>query len=155
LAAAPVLDGLETVACYGCGADSPAPFVVAEDDLTGKPGRFHFCRCTRCGLVYQNPRFNIDRIKDFYDDEYIAHRKKTRWGLLTPFYDRAMEKHDRQKDDLVSRYLQLGAGSAVLDVGCGAGTFLQRLRRSYGASISGVDFKELSALPGFDDIDFH
>ncbi len=149
------LDGLETVACYYCGADTAAPFLDAEDDLTGKPGRFHFCRCTQCGLVYQNPRLNVERIKDFYDDEYIAHRKKTRWGLLTPFYNRAMEKHDRQKDALVSRYVQLGAASDVLDVGCGAGTFLLRLRRRYGASITGVDFKDLSALPGFEQIEFH
>jgi hypothetical protein len=96
---------LETVACYGCGGTEAALFITAEDDLTGKPGRFSFVRCAACGLVYQNPRLNVERIKDYYDDEYIAHRKKTSWGLLTPFYRWAMEKHDRQKERIVRRYL--------------------------------------------------
>lgn len=151
----PVLADLETVACYHCGSAAATPFLDAEDDLTGKPGRFHFVRCTTCGLVYQNPRLNVERIKDYYDDEYIAHRKKSNWGILTPFYNRAMEKHDRQKDQLVSQYLKVGAGSEVLDVGCGAGTFLLRLHRRYGACVTGVDFKDLSRLPGFDELEFH
>jgi 2-polyprenyl-3-methyl-5-hydroxy-6-metoxy-1,4-benzoquinol methylase len=145
----------ETVACYCCGGTAGTPFLEAEDDLTGKPGRFPFVRCADCGLVYQNPRLGLERVKDFYDDEYIAHRKKTRWGLLTPLYNRAMEKHDRHKDELVSRHVRLGGRSSVLDVGCGAGTFLLRLRRRYGARVAGVDFKDLSALPGFDELEFH
>ena len=145
----------ETVACYSCGSDAGTPFITGEDDLTGKPGRFHFVRCTRCGLVYQNPRLNVERIKDYYDDEYIAHRKKTSWGILTPLYSRAMENHDRRKDRLMSKHVKLDRGSEVLDVGCGAGTFLLRLRRLYGSRITGVDFKDLSSLPGFDQLEFH
>ncbi len=151
----PVPDDFETLACCCCGSADCAPFIEAEDDLTGKPGRFRFVRCADCGLVYQNPRLNVERIKDYYDDEYIAHRKKTRWGLLTPLYKRAMDKLDRHKDELVSRYFRLTEQSQVLDVGCGAGTFLLRLRRRYGARVTGVDFKDLSALPGFDQMEFH
>src|SRR5262245_50371030 len=110
------LVGLESIACYHCGSDAATPFLAAEDDLTGKPGRFHFVRCSGCGLVYQNPRLNVERIKDYYDDEYIAHRKKTNWGILTPFYKRAMEKHDRKKDELISRGAKLNENSEVLDV---------------------------------------
>jgi len=155
VAGSPALADLETVSCYYCGADISTPFLDAQDDLTGKPGWFHFVRCPDCSLVYQNPRLNVERIKDYYDDEYIAHRKKTRWGLLTPLYNRAMEKHDRQKDRLVSNYVRLGGKSEILDVGCGAGTFLLHLRRRYGARVSGVDFKDLSMLPGFDELEFH
>ncbi len=151
----PVPTDLESVACYCCGSEARVPFLIAEDDLTGKLGRFPFVRCTDCGLVYQNPRLNIDRIKDYYDDEYIAHRKRTNWGLLTPFYNRAMEKHDRQKERLVSNYITVGPGSEVLDVGCGAATFLLRLHRRHGARITGVDFKDLSQLPGFKELEFH
>ena len=149
------LVGLEPVACYYCGGTASTPFVSGQDDLTGKPGRFHFVRCVACRLVYQNPRLNVERIKDYYDDEYIAHRKKTDWGVLTPFYRRAMEKHDRRKDELVGRFARLGSDTDVLDVGCGAGTFLLRLKRKYGARLTGVDFKDLSALPGFDEMRFH
>jgi SAM-dependent methyltransferase len=151
----PDLDDFETVACFSCGADDAIPFITAEDDLTGKPGLFTFVRCARCGLVYQSPRLNVERIKDYYDDEYIAHRKKTRWGILTPLYNRAMEKHDRRKAEIVDRHVKLGSTSEVLDVGCGAGTFLRRLQRLHGVRAAGVDFKDLSMLPGIDELEFH
>jgi SAM-dependent methyltransferase len=146
---------LESVACYCCGADDAEEFVVAEDDLTGKPGRFRFVRCRGCGLAYQNPRLDVEHIKEWYDDEYLAHRKRTRWGLLTPLYRRAMDRLDRSKIAIVERYARLGGDSEVLDVGCGAGTFLLTLRRRHGLRAVGVDFKDLSALPGFDELHFH
>jgi len=144
----------EDAACYLCDGQQRQLLVVAEDDLTGKPGKFSFVRCTECGLAYQHPRLTVTHIKAYYDQEYIAHRKKTNWGMLTPLYQRAMDKHDRAKAALIKRYLALSATSNVLDVGCGAGTFLLKLRELYGAKISGVDFKDLSALPGFENIQF-
>lgn len=146
---------LEAVTCYLCGAASASHFTEAWDDLTGKPGTFHFVRCDRCGLVYQNPRIRSEFIGQYYDDEYIAHRKKKNWGPMTPFYNWAMDRHDRQKAKLVERYVSLDAASRVLDIGCGAGTFLLKMKALYGAGITGVDFKDLSSLPGFDQIDFH
>lgn len=146
---------LEEVDCYFCGASQRSPFLEADDDYTGKPGRFHFVTCEACGLVYQNPRIKLEHITKYYDDEYISHRHKTDWGVLTWFYNRGMAKHDRDKDRLVSRYVSLNRDSQVLDIGCAAATFLQRLQKHYGAQVSGVDFKDLSALPGFESIDFH
>jgi 2-polyprenyl-3-methyl-5-hydroxy-6-metoxy-1,4-benzoquinol methylase len=145
---------LETVGCCECGALDARPFVDAQDDLTGKPGTFHFVTCERCGCVYQNPRISIDDIRAFYDDEYIAHRKND-WGALTPFFDRAMDRLDAAKDRIVSRYIDLAPEDAVLDVGCAVGTFLQRLRREYGCAVAGVDFKDLSAHRALEGVEFH
>ncbi len=144
----------ETVPCPLCGVAEAKPFIEAEDDLTGKPGRFRFVACSGCGLAYQNPRLKPEQIGAYYDDEYIAHRKKTDWGWLTPLYERAMGKHDRDKLALVQRHVALGAGSQVLDVGCGAGTFLAHVRTKTGAAVTGVDFKDLSQLPWMQQIDF-
>jgi SAM-dependent methyltransferase len=151
---APGADTREFVPCYLCGADDSQPFTTAQDDLTGKPGTFQFVRCNRCGLAYQNPRVPLDRIGAYYDDEYIAHRKQT-WGVLAPLFERAMDKLDADKERLAARYLPLHAGSDVLDVGCAVGTFLQRLRRRYGARVTGVDFKDLSAAPSLQGVEFH
>jgi SAM-dependent methyltransferase len=144
----------ERTSCYACGSADYEPYIEAEDDLTGKPGRFRFVRCRVCALVYQNPRIPNGAIADWYDDEYIAHRKKTDFGPLTGIYNWAMDRHDRRKLALVARYLALDAGSRVLDLGCGAGTFLSRVREHSGASVTGVDFKDLSHLPSLTGIDF-
>lgn len=144
----------ENIPCYLCGGKDAKPLLIAEDDLTGKPGRFQFVTCNHCGLAYQNPRLTLEQVKPYYDDEYIAHRKKTDWGWLTPFYQRAMRRHDLSKLALVDRYVNLHKESAVLDIGCGAATFLQELVARDGVRATGIDFKDLSHLPGFEKIDF-
>lgn len=144
----------EAAACDLCGSSSAAHFIHAEDDLTGKPGRFRFVRCDDCGLVYQHPRVPASAIGAWYDDEYIAHRKKTDFGAFTPLYRWAMDRHDRRKLALVRRYIDLGAQHRVLDLGCGAGTFLAKVAQATGARTTGVDFKDLSHLPWMQAIDF-
>lgn len=145
----------ESVRCYLCGELDSRFFMAAEDDLTGKPGRFTFVTCKACGLAYQNPRVTLERIGEFYDEQYIAHRKTRPWGPLAPFFDRAMNKLDADKDRLVSRYVTLDRSRHVLDVGCATGTFLQRLRTQYGTRVTGVDFKDLSSSPSLEGVEFH
>ena len=145
----------ERVPCYYCKATEWTSFLTAQDDLTGRPGTFTFITCARCGLRYQNPRLDIEHIKDFYDNEYIAHRKKTNWGPLKFLFDWVMDRHDRQKEKLVRRYVALGPKSEVLDVGCAVGTFLQKVRARYGARVVGVDFKDLRGCPSLEGVEFH
>jgi SAM-dependent methyltransferase len=146
---------VEPVRCYLCGAREHSPFITAQDDLTGKPGTFYFVTCRTCGLTYQNPRVTLERIGDYYDDQYIAHRKKRDWGILTPLVNHGMKKLDADKDRIARRYLALERDSAVLDVGCAIGTFLQRVRERYGSTVVGVDFKDLSAHPSLRGVEFH
>jgi SAM-dependent methyltransferase len=153
--AATLTPPLETIGCYICGSPECRPFLTAQDDLTGKPGTFHFVRCTRCGLAYQNPRVSLEHIAEYYDEDYIAHRRRRNWGVLTPLFERAMHKLDVDKHRLVSRYATLGPGKRVLDAGCAVGTFLQRLRRECGVLATGVDFKDLSAAPSLEGVEFH
>ena len=146
---------LERVTCYLCGSEASRDFVHAEDDLGGTPGRFRFVRCMNCGLAYQNPRVPLERIGAYYDDTYIAHRKKRNWGVLTPLFERAMNKLDEDKADIVRRYVSLSPESQVLDVGCAVGTFLAHLKRACGVHAAGVDFKDLSSAPTLQDVEFH
>ncbi|MFT6167849.1 MAG: 2-polyprenyl-3-methyl-5-hydroxy-6-metoxy-1,4-benzoquinol methylase [Vicingaceae bacterium] len=145
----------EKVNCYNCGSDDYEFFLIGEEDLTGKDGEFQYVKCNSCELVYQNPRIASDQIKEFYDGEYIAHRKKKDWGVLTPLYDWAMNKHDREKDKIVSEHVLLNDKTEVMDVGCAVGTFLLHLRKKYNSKISGVDFKEGLEFPDFDKIEFY
>jgi len=144
----------ETVPCYMCGSADREHFISAQDDLGGTPGTFRFVKCSRCGLAYQNPRVALEHISAYYDDHYIAHRKKRDWGVLTPLFERAMNKLDVEKDAIVSRYVSLGRDSQVLDVGCAVGTFLARLQDRYGVQATGVDFKDLTFAPSLRNVDF-
>ena len=145
----------EKVNCYSCGADDYSLFLIGEEDLTGKDGEFQYVKCKQCTLVYQNPRIAVDQIKEFYDGEYIAHRKKKNWGVLTPLYEWTMNKHDREKDKLVSKHVNFDANTEMLDVGCAVGTFLLHMNKKYQCQISGVDFKEGLEYPGFEKIEFY
>ena len=154
-AAPPASDMLEQVACPLCGSDAADPLATAEEDLTGKPGRFTFVRCRTCGLGYQSPRIQERFIGAYYDDDYIAYRRKNSWGILTPLYRRAMAKLDQSKAEIVERYRKLGPKTRVLDVGCGAGSFLAHLHTTRGCTVTGVDFKDLSDLPWLEGVEFH
>jgi SAM-dependent methyltransferase len=145
----------ETVSCYLCGSSEHSELLMAEDDLTGRPGRFRFVTCRHCGLAYQNPRLTLERVAEYYDDSYIAHRKKRDWGLLTPLFNRAMGKLDAEKERLVARYCPLTQVTSVLDVGCGSGSFLQRLCQRRGVQATGLDFKDLSSSLFLEGIAFH
>ncbi len=145
----------ETVDCYGCGLRASKPFITAEDDLTGRPGRFTFRRCLGCGLVYQSPRLTLEHVKPYYDDEYLAHQKRSDWGWMSPLFRRAMGSLDREKLRISGRYRALDSSSTVLDVGCGAGTFLARVREQCGSTVVGVDFVDLADRPALRDVEFH
>src|SRR5688572_27023086 len=108
----------EAAACCACTSRSSTFFIEAEDDLTGRPGRFRFVRCAECGLVFQSPRLTIEHVKAYYDDQYIAHQERGRWGALAPLVTWAFGAVDRAKLRISRRYVQLDGRSSVLDVGC-------------------------------------
>jgi len=145
----------EEVACYQCQSRSFSNLLIGQDDLTGRKGNFRYVTCKDCGLSYQNPRLDLDSVKEFYDNDYIAHRKKTDWGILTPLYEWAMNKHDREKQKIVSRYLKFNESTEILDVGCAVGTFLAHMKKKHNCSASGIDFVDLSAHPNFSNINFY
>jgi 2-polyprenyl-3-methyl-5-hydroxy-6-metoxy-1,4-benzoquinol methylase len=145
----------ESVPCLSCGSDRASFFLSGVDDLTGRPGRFTFVRCLQCGLVYQTPRLTLSRIRGYYDDEYIAHQPHARWGLLAPLFRAAMGSLDRAKLRIVRRYVTIDASSAVLDVGCGAGSFIDAVRTGTNATVAAVDLVDLSNRSSLREVEFH
>ncbi|MCO5169069.1 MAG: class I SAM-dependent methyltransferase [Planctomycetes bacterium] len=151
--APPPVEVMEWVPCYCCGSEARRDLVEAEDDLTGKPGRFRFVTCLDCGLAYQCPRVPPSHLPAYYDDQYVSHRRNADWGPLRPLFERAMTAHDRAKLALVRRHLALGPGHELLDVGSGSGSFLQHARRETGAHVTGVDWKDLRHQPWYEGVD--
>jgi 2-polyprenyl-3-methyl-5-hydroxy-6-metoxy-1,4-benzoquinol methylase len=114
--------------------------------------------CRDCGLTYTNPRPTADTIHRFYED-YEPHRD---FGLSAGDMARAPRRFRRPpfwKPYHPQKHgLPLVGQGRLLDFGCGAGAFLQRMQRQ-GWQVTGMDFSpevcdeirsrlHLRALPG-------
>jgi len=88
--------------------------------------RIQTVECSHCGLVYSNPRPSSSYLKDFYDRRYRFFYEGMRR------IDAAYIRKRRLRELAISRFNRyakyLPAGVKLLDVGCGAGLFLDEAR---------------------------
>lgn len=113
----------EECACLLCDGTDHTPLLEAADPLGGL--RFLVVQCKRCGLAFTNPRPDVDSIASFYPADYHGHQR------------RAGETH-RRLPGCVARALQPFGEARLLDFGCGAGAFLQRMH-AQGWTVVGLD----------------
>lgn len=83
--------------------------------------------CDRCGLVFSSPIFSADTIQRFY------HQSVCTYEELVPFTTRTYERL------VVPLRKKLPRQPRVLEIGCGTGFFLERLRRSGVKQVWGVE----------------
>jgi 2-polyprenyl-3-methyl-5-hydroxy-6-metoxy-1,4-benzoquinol methylase len=153
---------METVGCPGCSGNDFEQILTAGDHLTGLGGEFSLVRCTACDLTITNPRPAMDSLGYFYPKDYSPYEadevhRTNRWlnllersalrchygypsqpvGLLTRLLGRlAMRKfNSRRKQHEWFPYRQ---GGRLLDVGCGGGVFLERMR-GFGWNVCGLE----------------
>ena len=110
-------------ACIACGAPSLRPLFTARDWYLGVvPGTFDYERCDVCGTVAIAAQPDDDVLALAYAKTYTPH--SARRGLVERVGEPLAQREAR-------RLLQHADPSrAVLDVGCGTGRFLERLRRA-------------------------
>jgi SAM-dependent methyltransferase len=154
------------VACPLCQSRSHRRLMVGTDLLHRCPGQFNIVRCESCGHVFVNPRPRREDLEQFYPDDYGPHsttkpQEPAVAGATTsarsqtppesnqskPFYLRiglqrlpgARSFYHWLVDDHAEFIPPLpGAGAAALDLGCGAGGMLERLRTA-GWEARGVE----------------
>lgn len=142
---------VEIVSCPLCGADRPRPALRAVDRLHGVKGEYLYVVCGDCGLVYMNPQVAEEDLGAAYPaDEYEpfqlgdTSRSSGRFASLreVPFVGRFLRETVSivAVGDAVAE--RLPAGSRWLDVGCGGGAYLARIRDRYGHEAIGVDISE-------------
>jgi hypothetical protein len=107
-----------------------------------EPEPFQMVRCSGCGLVYLNPRVPAAELGRYYTDAYLPYRGARAWGVFAPLVEKGFRDTDRKRVDTVLRHAAVGAGTAVLDVGCGKPTFLEALRARTGCVAMGTDFTD-------------
>lgn len=121
--------------CPACAGTIFTPYITCEDQLVSHK-QFAIQQCTACQLLFTNPRPSAETVGDYYQsDTYISH-DDTRTGLIDTVYRTVRGYTLSQKEKLV-RSLNGGVG-ALLDYGCGTGTFLEQCQTK-GWAITGFE----------------
>ncbi len=110
--------------CVACGSAEVRPFFVGSDWYLGAVDvseRFPYVRCAACGTVAAEPTPAPETLARAYANAYFSPAQP---GLL----ERALEPLARREARRVVGAAP--AGGELLDVGCGTGKFLVRLRES-------------------------
>jgi len=124
---------MEAVACNLCGIENSEPLFRGRDRLLGGTQIFHSVRCRSCGLIYLNPRPDLDEIARYYPAEYepfTRYKRVQSWAARLS-YQRSMNKKCR----IAAYGLKPGR---LLDVGCGSGDFLLKMQQ-VGWEVYGLD----------------
>jgi SAM-dependent methyltransferase len=141
--------------CLACASHSAASTFIATEHLLGSGETFAYWECPACGCV-QIARVPRDLARH-YPGAYFAFRPQHRLAAsrLRPWLDphrlKAATGGRDWRGAIANRLLKpldfarwcaatdLGAGARVLDVGCGSGKLLVRLRHAGFARCLGVD----------------
>jgi SAM-dependent methyltransferase len=142
---------LEVVACpLGCPPEADL-VVVGRDRLGDLPGTFSVVRCRQCGLLRTDPRPTSDTIGVYYPEEYAPHQPvelvepvpSSSTAPAGPDGDgggpRRLRRLVRERipTTLATALPPLSPGR-MLEVGCGAGGFLQEMAAK-GWDVTGID----------------
>ncbi|MEZ4735761.1 MAG: class I SAM-dependent methyltransferase [Caldilineaceae bacterium] len=134
---------MESVLCNFCGNDASKPFVSVPDLLLERlTVKASLVCCTRCGLVYQNPRPTLAEMGQHYPPEYepyadLAALPKRNWLL-----QKAVEHGTNKRCRFVTRHKAAGK---LLDVGCAMGGFLLGMQKQKQWTVAGVEVNEAVA----------
>ena len=122
--------------CPLCEGQRFAPLLKARDFHYGNPGEYAMIQCTECSLAFLDPMYDEAELFRFYPVDYYA------------FVDRfSASSPSRMKDAIrsllgtrehLTRDPRFERPGRLLDVGCGSGWFLSKMR-AQGWDVTGVE----------------
>jgi 2-polyprenyl-3-methyl-5-hydroxy-6-metoxy-1,4-benzoquinol methylase len=122
----PAASARERVACPLCGGRDERPLVEKDG--------FAVVRCAGCGLAYVNPRLTPAALTALYHAQAISPAE---------YYVRTARQDARSFDQRLALIERFRPPGALLDVGCGPGTFSVEARRR-GWRTRGLDLNPAS-----------
>lgn len=133
---------MENTPCPLCGSGDCA-------DLWERGGA-RYVRCTGCSLVYENPRFTAEELKEFYSSESYYVRSGGATEATSGYADYFAQCSPAILEDYFSllRRIAPAAGPVrFLDVGCGPGGLVDVARRA-GWEATGLELSSWSVEQG-------
>jgi 2-polyprenyl-3-methyl-5-hydroxy-6-metoxy-1,4-benzoquinol methylase len=149
-----VIGATESPICYLCGKHGEVLYHALEDKLFGVPGRWGFKRCSdpNCGLVWLDPMPARDEIGKAYRNYYTHNRAKYSLSVLPGRIVRAIFRvplslflqiqNERKRRRCM--YLDRLPPGRLLEVGCGSGLRLERMR-ALGWEVFGQEIDPVAA----------
>jgi SAM-dependent methyltransferase len=125
--------------CPACGATrTSVAFSAADRALKAVPGTFSYLRCDTCRTVFQWPQPDDDVLSRSYAADYGNYQAEA------TLIERLGEPIARREAKRVARHAD--AASPLLELGCGTGRFLDRLRASgWTGALTGVEYDDVTA----------
>ncbi len=127
---------MEKIACNVCESDNYVVLYEGRDRLHGLGGSFKLVKCQECGLVYLNPRPAREEMGRYYPPDYEPYAQdveQTKGFLSSLDYRYGVAKRCRT----ITKRKEPGR---ILDVGCGAGHFLNGMKlrgwQTFGIEVS-------------------
>ena len=106
--------------CPSCGHTHFNNYIICTDHAFSKES-FALVKCSKCELVFTNPRPDKEKIKEYYkSDTYISHTNAAN-NIINFLYKIVRSFTLRSKYRLISKYK---AKKRILDFGCGTGHFV-------------------------------
>ena len=139
---------VDDAACPACGARDGRPAFVAPAQLVDLDQTFRFVTCGACELVYLRDRVRPEATRSLYDADYPLLRGPALWGPFAGLVEADDARVDSSRVQRVLAHRPLGYDDAVLDVGCGRGTFSERIAAVTGCRSIGID---VAAAPARSD----
>ncbi len=132
----------ESVPCDLCGADAP--------EVRYRKNGFTIVECTKCGMVYTNPRLKGEKIGELYDADYFkGHGFDKSIDYVGDVDEYGKQKsdytlNDWDADTITSMLGSKAGGARLLEIGCGTGVFLAKARE-HGFDCSGLELSSYAA----------
>ena len=142
-------------ACPHCGGAGHVLHDALVDRILAAPGTWSVRRCDPCGLAWLDPQPHAGDLGRLYEGSYMTHAASAADAVVTGLEARYLQsaygygggggtgwlRAIRPLDDLLGGrvcWLPAMRGGTVLDVGCGSGAFLARMRH-LGWQVAGVE----------------
>ena len=132
------MPSIPDTACRACGSKRAALALEGIRDWEyGVEGEWSYRRCGDCGILQLEPFPSVAELIRAYSVDYHGYRTSAEKGKL---YKLLFELKDALFRRKIARLVPRGA--ALLDVGCGSGEYLTRMRFLEPTRLDGIDFNE-------------